>query len=68
MNVALCGRCGDFLRSRYRHHYTTCGCGALSLDGGMDYQRISWDPDYSGQHYFPTAEQYWGRIHDLSWH
>lgn len=68
MNAAFCGRCGDFLRSRYRHHFTTCGCGALSLDGGDDYHRTSWDPSYNGVHHFVhDAAAYWGTIHDLAW-
>lgn len=38
-NAAVCKACGDFIESKYRHDFVTCSCGAISLDGGTDYQK-----------------------------
>lgn len=38
-NAATCGACGDYIRSRNRHDFATCSCGALSVDGGSWYAR-----------------------------
>lgn len=38
-NIARCALCGDIIESNYRHHFITCKCGEISLDGGSDYQR-----------------------------
>lgn len=35
-----CGHCGDIVASFHRHDFRTCRCGALSVDGGLDYTRI----------------------------
>jgi hypothetical protein len=39
MNRAGCRSCGDIIESTHRHDYVTCRCGAISVDGGSDYQR-----------------------------
>ena len=36
-NAARCLACNDIIESRYRHHFVTCKCGKLSVDGGHDY-------------------------------
>lgn len=36
-NRAKCLICGEVLESTFRHHYVTCSCGSLSVDGGHDY-------------------------------
>ena len=38
-NRAKCLVCGDVLESTDRHDFKTCSCGALSVDGGLDYIR-----------------------------
>lgn len=38
-NKARCKKCGDVIESKHRHDFVTCKCGAISLDGGKDYQR-----------------------------
>ena len=36
-NQAKCRVCGDLIFSRHRHDFVQCSCGAISVDGGMDY-------------------------------
>lgn len=38
-NIARCALCQDIIESTYRHHFVTCKCGEISLDGGTDYRR-----------------------------
>ena len=38
-NEIICNKCGDQIYSALRHHYNTCGCGAVAVDGGMSYLR-----------------------------
>lgn len=38
-NAARCKLCGDIIESAFRHHFVTCSCGNLSVDGGTDYIR-----------------------------
>lgn len=40
-----CLRCGDFVVSQHVHDNRTCQCGACSIDGGMDYVRVSGSPE-----------------------
>jgi|694.fasta_scaffold118432_4 hypothetical protein len=40
-NRAKCRKCGDIVWSTHRHDFTSCSCGAISLDGGYDYNRVS---------------------------
>mgnify|MGYP000743009710 CR=1 FL=1 len=42
-NAAECDECGYFIRSRNRHDYVTCLCGAISVDGGSWYVKRSGD-------------------------
>ena len=39
-NMARCRQCKDIIESKFRHDFVTCKCGAISVDGGSDYQRI----------------------------
>jgi len=36
-NKAQCRQCDDVIQSMYRWDYVTCGCGAIAVDGGLDY-------------------------------
>lgn len=38
-NAARCLFCHDLIESKYRHDFVTCCCGAISVDGGLDYLR-----------------------------
>lgn len=53
-NMAMCKRCGDIIRSRNRHHFVTCSCGAVSVDGGSRYARRLGNPE----DYFSLLEMY----------
>lgn len=35
--------CGWYIRSKNRHHYNTCKCGQLSIDGGSFYTKLVGD-------------------------
>ena len=39
VNKAKCSKCGDIIESKYRHDYVECSCGAIFVDGGLDYLR-----------------------------
>lgn len=38
-NRAQCLICMDIVESTYRHDYQPCSCGAMFIDGGLDYIR-----------------------------
>lgn len=38
-----CPLCKDFVFSRTRHDMRSCSCGGISIDGGRDYIKITWD-------------------------
>ena len=44
-NSAICLRCGEEIVSEGRHAFRTCRCGALSVDGGLDYRRRVYHED-----------------------
>ncbi len=37
LNQVRCSKCGDEPYSTYRHDFRYCVCGAIAVDGGMDY-------------------------------
>ena len=39
LNSVRCKVCGDIIRSKNRHDYVECHCGAISVDGGSWYLR-----------------------------
>lgn len=38
-NAAKCRKCGNIIESRHRHDFVWCPCGAIFVDGGLDYLR-----------------------------
>lgn len=44
-NRAKCNKCGDIIYSSHRHDFNSCSCGEVSVDGGMDYIRRTYNPD-----------------------
>ena len=44
-NEAQCRKCNDIIWSAHRHDFKTCKCGAISVDGGMDYIRRVGNPE-----------------------
>jgi len=39
-NAAKCLECGETIESLHRHDFVSCGCGNLSVDGGLVYVRV----------------------------
>jgi len=37
LNMAECNKCKQVLISSHRHDFRACVCGAMSVDGGIDY-------------------------------
>lgn len=44
-NQVKCKSCGDSIYSMSKHHQVDCSCGAITIDGGMDYLRRLGDSD-----------------------
>jgi len=38
-NAARCKICGEYIRSKNRHDFVSCGCGNVSVDGGSWYAK-----------------------------
>jgi len=55
LNAARCLGCGDVVRSRNRHDYVRCSCGAVAVDGGSWYAKRSIAP---GAEYEELAQPY----------
>ena len=45
VNQIECVKCGDKPYSAHRHAFRACRCGAVSVDGGMEYLRRVGDPN-----------------------
>ena len=39
INAAMCLECNTKIRSVHRHDFTSCRCGKLAVDGGLDYRK-----------------------------
>ena len=37
VNRVRCKECGDIIESVHVHDFVTCSCGAVSVDGGLQY-------------------------------
>ena len=47
VNKIKCKKCGDVIESKSRHNFKSCSCGAVSVDGGLDYiRRCGEEDDY----------------------
>lgn len=45
INAARCLRCDEVVRSRNRHDFRACKCGAIMVDGGSWYSRRVFNDD-----------------------
>lgn len=57
-NRVRCKKCDDIIESKFTHDMKWCKCGAIAIDGGLEYQRISFkysqdDFDFSLSEYEP---------------
>jgi hypothetical protein len=41
MTKIRCKKCGDVIQSKHRHDMVWCKCGAIAIDGGDDYCKIT---------------------------
>jgi hypothetical protein len=41
--AAHCHGCNDIIFSVYRHDYHACTCGKVTIDGGKDYTKVSYE-------------------------
>ena len=44
-NILRCKKCGDIITSDERHDMNWCKCGAIAIDGGDDYCKITGKPE-----------------------
>lgn len=40
-NKIRCKHCGDIIKSKHQHDFSTCRCGKVSVDGGLYYLKRS---------------------------
>lgn len=46
-NKIKCKKCGDIVESKSTNDYKRCSCGAVAVDGGIDYlKRVGNEADY----------------------
>ncbi len=45
INAIKCPSCKDVLYSRSRHDFRYCSCEEVSIDGGFEYSRISFNKE-----------------------
>ena len=45
VSAIQCPKCKQWVYSRARHDFNSCSCGAVAIDGGFDYTKLSYDPD-----------------------
>ena len=43
--ILKCKKCGDIIQSKHRHDMVWCKCGAIAIDGGNDYCKITGNSD-----------------------
>lgn len=44
-NAIKCNRCGDIIESKSVHDFKSCSCGCVSVDGGTEYLRRSFQKE-----------------------
>ena len=44
-NSATCNKCGDEIESWFGHDFKFCKCGAIAVDGGLNYLRRLGNPE-----------------------
>lgn len=52
-NQVRCKKCNWLIRSKNQHHMVSCKCGAISVDGGSWYSKVSGDPSLVEDHSVP---------------
>ena len=44
-NAIRCNHCGDIIESKNVHDFKSCSCGCVSVDGGTEYLRRSFQKE-----------------------
>ena len=44
-NAFKCLYCNDIIESKHQHHFISCKCGKMPIDGGTSYIRLIGDLD-----------------------
>lgn len=44
-NILRCKKCGDIITSKHTYDMVWCKCGAIAIDGGDDYCKITGKPE-----------------------
>ena len=57
-NSLFCKKCGEEIRSKNRHDFRRCKCGACAIDGGSHYVRVlgNWEDFEIRTIYFDDVE------------
>jgi hypothetical protein len=65
-NAIRCLSCETVIESKSRHDFVTCPCGRVSVDGGLEYNRILWKGDegltYENLAVYETPEEVAARL------
>jgi hypothetical protein len=56
-NMIRCLSCNDIIESAHTHDYKTCGCGSVSIDGGLEYAKRSF-PSGEPAEWFKELSEY----------
>lgn len=42
VNRIRCKKCDDIIESKHTHDMVWCECNSVAVDGGNEYQRLTW--------------------------
>lgn len=59
INKIKCKKCGDVIESTYGHDFKYCKCGAIFVDGGLEYSRYGW-PEGNPDDYIENLQEWEG--------
>lgn len=43
VNKVRCKHCNDIIESTHTHDFKYCSCGRISIDGGHEYQKLTFE-------------------------
>lgn len=52
-----CKKCDDIIESKHVHDFRYCKCGAIFIDGGLEYLRYGW-PEGNSKDYVEVLSEY----------
>lgn len=61
-NQVRCKKCGDEPFSAHRHDFRSCKCGAISVDGGLDYLRRVGDISSSEELSIEISKEHYDKV------